>query len=37
MLAWIGRTLIQLLLTVAARVAQWALAVMGVTGVDADT
>lgn len=36
MLAWIRRTLIQLLLTVAARVAQWALAVMGVAGVDTD-
>lgn len=36
MLAWIGRTLIQLLLTVAACVAQWALAVMGVAGVDTD-
>lgn len=36
MLAGIGRALIQLLLTVAAGVAQGALAVMGVPGVDAD-
>lgn len=35
-LAWIGRTLVQLLLTVAPRVAQWALAVMGVASVDTD-
>lgn len=37
MLAWIGCTLVQLLLTVAPRVAQWALAVMGVASVDTDT
>lgn len=36
MLAWIGCTLVQLLLTVAPRVAQWALAVMGVASVDTD-
>lgn len=36
MLAWIGCTLVQLLLTVAPRVAQWALAVMGVASIDTD-
>lgn len=35
-LAWIGRTLVKLLLAVAARVAQGALAVMGVASIDTD-
>lgn len=37
MLAWIGRTLVKLLLAVAPRVAQWALAVMGIASIDTDT
>lgn len=36
MLAGVGCTLVKLLLTVAPRVAQWALAVVGVAGIDTD-
>jgi hypothetical protein len=36
MLAGIGCTLVQLLLAVAPRVAQWALAVVSVASIDAD-